>query len=83
MFAYILSVCVAFLFFGTVYSVMRNLKPNWFDSDDCMLHWVIVGGASMIYPATIIVFMIFLIMFCLKKLVDKISNVILKKVCKK
>lgn len=81
MFAWALSSAIAFIFYGVVFNILSNINPHTFDSDD-VINWGVVAVMSALWFISIPLLFVIFITYLLKKLVDKISQVILKRVKK-
>lgn len=78
MFSYLLSIGVAFLFFGTLNNILLNLNLDWYyNKNEYEIAWVSVGLASLVWFFALPLLFLFLIMFLLKLLTDKISAYII------
>lgn len=78
MFSYLLSVGVAFLFFGTVNNILLRLDLKWyFSENEKDLAWVATGAASLAWFFALHLLLVLFIMFLLKLLTDKISAYII------
>lgn len=82
MFSYFLSVAVAFITFGTLFNIARAFKVVNPDDSDSVGFWLLIGMCSLIWFIAVPLIFIALLMFLLKRLVDFISNFILKRVQK-
>ena len=84
MFSYLLSFAIAFLFFGTINSVLLKASVEWqkeFGSGT--MSWILVGICSVFWFLTVPVLILILLMYLLKLLTDWIAEVILNKVEKR
>ena len=78
MFSYLLSIVVAFLFFGTLNNILLKMDLYWyFSKDDSEISWVCVSGVSLLWGIFVPLFFVLLLMFLLKLLTDKISMYII------
>lgn len=81
MFNYLLSVAVAFVFFGFIFNILKKthrntLFKNFYD-DELSFLWVVVGVLSFAWCLAIPVGIVFLVLFLLKLLTDKIADITL------
>lgn len=82
MFSYFLSVAIAFIVFGTVFNFLKGINSISPDSLENKALWIVVGFCSILWFIAVPILFVIFIMFLLKKLTDKISQVILKRVKK-
>ena len=85
MFSYLLSVAIAFLFFGTINSVLVKMSPDWYlDSNlDDGLGWFLAVVFSLLWFFAIGIAVVLFLMYLLKLLTDWIAEFILNKVEKR
>jgi uncharacterized membrane protein required for colicin V production len=84
MFNYALSVFVAFLFYGVIFNILQKVQPDWYDTDlNGGFGWFVVGVCACLWFISLPVSLLILILFVLKLLTDKISDLILNHVEKR
>lgn len=87
MFNYLLSVVVAFVFFGFIFNILKKTHRNTlfknYCDDDLSSLWVVVGVLSVAWFITIPVGVVFLVLFLLKLLTDKIADITLNTINKR
>lgn len=75
MFAYILSVCVAFVVFGSGLNVYCKVKGEAINKEP--FFWMLVFCAAVAYPLVIVAGTVLFVVYLLKLLTDKIAEVII------
>lgn len=75
MFAYILSVCVAFVVFGSSLNVYCKVKGETINKEP--FFWMLVFCGAIAYPLVIVASIVFGVIYLLKLLTDKIAEVII------
>lgn len=85
MFNYLLSVAVAFIFYGTILNVVKKIEPSWYVKNgfDGVSGWVFVGCCSFAWFISLPVLAIILTLFVLKLLTDNIATIIINNVEKR
>ena len=87
MFNYLLSVAVAFVFFGFIFNILKKTHRNTlfknYGDDDLTALWVVVGVLSVFWFIAIPVGVVFLVLFLLKLLTDKIADITLNLINKR
>ena len=87
MFNYLLSVAVAFVFFGFIFNILKKTHRNTlfknYDDDELVFFWFLVGVLSVAWFLTIPVGVVFLVLFLLKLLTDKIADITLNLISKR
>ena len=87
MFNYLLIVAVAFVFFGFIFNILKKthrntLFKNYYD-DELSFLWIVVGILSVAWFLTIPVGIVFLVLFLLKLLTDKLADITLNLINKR
>ena len=85
MFSYILSVAIAFIVFGTAHNILMNVSKKWKREfgQGGIIGWVLVGICSAAWFFTLPILIIGVMMYLLKILTDKITQIILNKIEKR
>lgn len=76
MFNYLLSVAVAFIFYGTILNIVRKVEPSWYSKKEFGGNggWIVVTICSFAWFFSVPILLTILILFVLKLLTDKISD---------
>lgn len=82
LFSYCLSLAIAFIFFGTIFNILKSFEVLIVDKDDEPFAWLLVFLASLLWFIFVPCLVVLIIVLSLKKLTEKISLIILKKVKK-
>lgn len=81
MFNYSLSVAVAFVFFGFIFNILKKTHRNTlfknYEDEELSYMWVIVAILALAWFFAIPVAVVFLVLFLLKLLTDKIADITL------
>ena len=87
MFYYLLSVAVAFVFFGFIFNILKKTHRNTlfknYGDDDLTALWVVVGVLSVFWFIAIPAGVVVLVLFLLKLLTDKIADITLNTINKR
>jgi len=87
MFNYLLSVAVAFVFFGFIFNILKKTHKNTlfknYSDDELSFLWAVVGVLSVAWFLAIPVGIVFLVLFLLKLLTDKIADITLNLINKR
>lgn len=87
MFNYLLSVAVCFVFFGFIFNILKKTHRNTlfknYGDDDLTALWVVVGVLSVFWFIAIPAGVVFLVLFLLKLLTDKIADITLNTINKR
>jgi hypothetical protein len=83
MFGYLLSVAIAFIVFGTVFNIIKKINPTWYDNDYNDEGWFIVIAASFLWGLAVPTIIVMVVLYLLKLLTDKITNVIMSQLKKR
>lgn len=81
MFNYLLSVSVAFVFFGFIFNILKKTHRNTlfknYDDDEFSYMWVIVAMLALAWFVAIPLGVVCLVVYLLKLLTDKIADITL------
>lgn len=83
-FNYALSVFVAFLFYGVIFNILQKVEPEWWDgSINGGFGWFLVAICAGLWFISLPILLLIVILFVLKLLTDKITDLILNHVEKR
>lgn len=83
MFSYFLSVAVAFIVFGVIFNIVKKVEPYRYGIMRQEVGWFIIFLASLIWFVAIPLIGVFMILFVLKLLTDKIAEAIMNRIEKR